>query len=263
MRPQVARPHAAGGPSFPRGRQQAVRFFALFLLGVFVVTTWPGTVTASAASSRTALRPSVTTGSPSVVATARGTIVSLYQSPSARKPYAVLHNPTSSGGPLVFLASDLALAPYWVRVYLPMRPNGSQAWVNGSAVQLSSDSYLVRVQLSAHHLVVYHGARAIVTVPVGVGRSVLPTPTGTYFLAMLLKQPDPSGLYGPYAFGLSAFSNELYSFGGGPGEIGLHGTDEPSSVGANVSHGCLRVTDATITELARLLPLGTPVTISP
>ena len=107
------------------------------------------------------------------------------------------------------------------------------------------------------------GQPVVVSVPIGEGRSVLPTPKGTYFIVDLLKQPNAAGEYGPYAFGLSAFSDVLQTFGGGPGEIGIHGTDVPSSVGASVSHGCIRVTDSTITELAHLLPLGTKVVISP
>ena len=95
----------------------------------------------------------------------------------------------------------------------------------------------------------------------GVGRSVVPTPAGTYYLAELLAQPNPNGIYGPYAFGLSAFSNVLYSFGGGPGEIGIHGTNNPASLGTNASHGCIRISNAGITKLARILPLGTPVRI--
>jgi lipoprotein-anchoring transpeptidase ErfK/SrfK len=91
---------------------------------------------------------------------------------------------------------------------------------------------------------------------------VLPTPVGVYFIEEVLRQPDPSGEYGPFAFGLSAYSDVLQSFGGGPGEIGLHGTDVPSSVGSSVSHGCLRVSDTMISELVRLLPLGTPVVIN-
>jgi hypothetical protein len=206
--------------------------------------------------------PSPPSSGPSAIAQARGTIVSLYESPASPKPYAVLNSPGRSGEPLVFLVSDLALAPYWVRVYLPMRPNGSQAWIHRSSVQLFSDNYLVQVQVSLHRLIVFDAGRAIIIAPVGIGRSVLPTPTGTYYIVDLLRQPDPNGEYGPFAFGLSAFSDVLQSFGGGPGEIGLHGTNDPSSVGANVSHGCLRVADAIITELARLLPLGTPVMIT-
>lgn len=197
----------------------------------------------------------------SVIAKARGKFVPLYEAPTSQAPFKVLRNPTGAGEPLVLLVSDTNLAPKWLRVYTPMRPDGSQAWIRGSTVTLSLDPYQVQVNLSTHRLTAYNGSRLVVSSPVGVGRSVLPTPTGTYFIVELLKQPDPYGPYGPYAFGLSAFSNVLYSFGGGPGEIGLHGTDEPMSVGANMSHGCLRVSNPTITELARLLPLGTPVMI--
>jgi len=205
--------------------------------------------------------PVRTLASPQAVASARGTIVSLYASPTSRTPYRVLSAP-AGGQPLVFLVSELSLAPSWVRVYLPLRPNGSQAWIHGSAVQLASDNYLVEANLTRHRLYVFSGSRPIVSAPVGVGRSVLPTPTGVYYLVGLLKQPDPHGEYGPYAFGLSAYSDVLQSFGGGPGEIGLHGTDVPSSVGGSLSHGCLRLSNSMITELARILPLGTPVVIS-
>jgi lipoprotein-anchoring transpeptidase ErfK/SrfK len=44
--------------------------------------------------------------------------------------------------------------------------------------------------------------------------------------------------------------------------IGLHGTDYAAGIGKNVSHGCIRMSNAMITRLARTLPLGTPVRIS-
>ena len=97
--------------------------------------------------------------------------------------------------------------------------------------------------------------------PAAVGRSVLPTPTGRYYIVELLKQPNPNGVYGPYAFGTSAFSKVLYHFGGGPGQIGIHGTDEHGSIGHSVSHGCIRLRNRDIVRLAHLLPLGTPITI--
>ena len=92
-------------------------------------------------------------------------------------------------------------------------------------------------------------------------RSVLPTPTGRYYVVELLKQPDPNGVYGPYALGTSAFSQVLYHFGGGPGQIGIHGTDEHGSIGQSVSHGCIRLRNRDIVRLAHVLPLGTPITI--
>ena len=118
------------------------------------------------------------------------------------------------------------------------------------------------MSLRDHRIVARNGKHVILSAPAGVGRSVLPTPTGTYYIVELLKQSNPSGPYGPYAFGLSAFSNVLYSFGGGPGQIGLHGTNEPSALGTSVSHGCIRVSNPGIAELARILPLGTPVQIT-
>ena len=99
------------------------------------------------------------------------------------------------------------------------------------------------------------------SIPIGVGRGVTPTPVGRYFLVELIKLKKPRGLYGPYAFGTSAFSNVLFSFGGGPGQIGIHGTNYLAGIGTNVSHGCIRMSNRNITKLAHMLPLGTPVTI--
>ena len=113
-------------------------------------------------------------------------------------------------------------------------------------------------------MTVWRDARLMERDPVGVGRrAVTPTPFGLYYITELLKQPNPSGIYGPYAFGLSAHSNVLHEFAGGDGEIGIHGTNEPWAVGTDVSHGCIRVYNRVITRLASKLPLGTPVWIRP
>jgi lipoprotein-anchoring transpeptidase ErfK/SrfK len=205
--------------------------------------------------------PSAQATSLSVVAQARGKSVAIFASASSGRAYEVLQNPTASGDPLVFLVSGTALDSTWLHVYLPSRPNQSQGWIPTSAVTLSADGFRVDVDLSTHLMTVLNGGHAVMSIKVGEGRSALPTPTGTFFIVDLLKQPNPAGEYGPYAFGLSAFSNVLQNFGGGPGEIGIHGTDEPDSVGASVSHGCIRVSNATIADLAKLLPLGTPVVI--
>ena len=199
------------------------------------------------------------TVAPTIVAEAVGARVAVYSSPKARKPFLVLSNPTADGGRLVFLVKNRA--PGWEQVLLAKRPNGSTGWVRDSAVMLGLDPYSVAVSLHQHRIVVRNGSRVILSARAGVGRSVLPTPTGRYYIIELLRQADPAGPYGPFAFGLSAFSNVLYSFGGGPGEIGLHGTDEPALLGGDVSHGCIRVSNAVITRLASILPLGTPVTI--
>jgi len=149
----------------------------------------------------------------------------------------------------------------WLRVLLPVRPNGSAGWIRAVRVVLRTNPYRVDVALRAHRLVVRRAGRVVLRTPIGVGRAVTPTPRGLAFVTELLRQPDPYGLYGPWAFGLSLYSPVLSSFGGGPGQAGIHGTNDPVGIGRDVSHGCIRLPNAAIERLARTLPLGTPVRI--
>jgi lipoprotein-anchoring transpeptidase ErfK/SrfK len=196
----------------------------------------------------------------SIVAQARAPRVAVYRSPHAKRPFRWLTNPNPDGSPLVFLVT--ARAAGWEKVLLPVRPNESTGWIRDRAVALALNPYRVQVSLGQHRVRVWNGRRKIVDTPAGVGRSVVPTPRGIYFITELLKQPYPGGAYGPYAFGLSAFSNVYFSFGGGPGAIGLHGTNDPGALGTDVSHGCIRIRNEVIEKLAHLLPLGTPVKIT-
>ena len=41
----------------------------------------------------------------------------------------------------------------------------------------------------------------------------------------------------------------------------LHGTDDPSSIGRHVSHGCIRLPDSMIEKLYKEAPVGTDVFI--
>lgn len=195
----------------------------------------------------------------SIVATAVTRSVPIYRSPSAGRPFKRLANPTSVGAPLVFLVKSRRQG--WEHVYLPIRPDGATGWIRDRDVSLAWDAYSLVARLSRHRLILRKNGRIVARFPAAVGRSVLPTPTGRYYLVELLKQPDPSGVYGPYAFGTSAFSKVLYHFGGGPGQIGIHGTDEHQSIGQSVSHGCIRLRNRDVVHLAHLLPLGTPITI--
>jgi lipoprotein-anchoring transpeptidase ErfK/SrfK len=195
----------------------------------------------------------------SIVATAVTRSVPIYRSPSAGRPFARLSNPTAVGAPLVFLVQSRRQG--WEHVFLPIRPDGATGWIRDRNVSLAWNPYSLVASLRRHTLVLRNDGQVAARFPAAVGRSVLPTPTGRYFIVELLKQPNPNGAYGPYAFGTSAFSKVLYHFGGGPGQIGIHGTDEHGSIGHSVSHGCIRLRNRDIVRLAHLLPLGTPVTI--
>jgi hypothetical protein len=195
----------------------------------------------------------------SIVATAVRRSVPIYRSPSAGHPFTRLSSPTPVGAPLVFLLQSRRQG--WEHVYLPIRPDGSMGWIKDGFVSLAWNPYSLQARLARHELVLRKDGRIAAHFPVAVGRSVLPTPTGRYYIVELLKQPNPHGVYGPYAFGTSAFSKVLYHFGGGPGQIGIHGTDEGGSIGHSVSHGCIRLRNRDIVRLAHVLPLGTPITI--
>jgi lipoprotein-anchoring transpeptidase ErfK/SrfK len=101
----------------------------------------------------------------------------------------------------------------------------------------------------------------IMNTSVAVAAANTPTPGGLYYTTELIAPPDPNGPYGPYAYGLSGFSNVYQSFAGGPGQLGLHGTNQAWSIGQSVSHGCIRLRNQDITRLAKLLPLGVPVLV--
>ncbi len=119
----------------------------------------------------------------------------------------------------------------------------------------------MKIELKRHRLSVWRDGKRTLSTAIGVGRSLTPTPTGTYFFTDLIQPPHPGGTYGPYAFGLSGHSPVLTTFAGGDGQLGLHGTNRPDALGTDVSHGFNRVRNAVITRLAKTLPLGTAVLI--
>ena len=149
----------------------------------------------------------------------------------------------------------------WLQVSLPIRPNGSTGWIPADAAELRSNDYVITVDLEARMLTLSEGEAIVVQTPVAIGSDENPTPPGQYFVTDLVDTGDPAGAYGPFAFGLSGHSETLSEFGGGDGQLGIHGTNDPSSIGQPVSHGCVRVPNDTIAQMVDLVPLGTPVTV--
>lgn len=166
------------------------------------------------------------------------------------------------GAPNVVALVGAPGAGGWSQVELPVRPDGSTAWLQTAAVTLTWTTYRVAVSLPARTITVTDGPATVLTAPVAVGAPATPTPTGATYLWELIAPDNSHGAYGPYIFGLGMFSQAIAVFNGGDAQIGVHGNDEPWSVGRPVSHGCVRLDNTVITRLAGMLPLGTPVTIS-
>lgn len=195
---------------------------------------------------------------PAYAVTARVPRLAVHVAPEGALQQTLTH-PQESGAPLTFLLEHRE--GDWLRVYLPVRPNGSTGWVRAAEVLVTGVPYRLDVLRSAHRLELYDRDRLTRTFPIGVGTTDTPTPGGVFYLKELLRPPDPTGPYGPFAYGLSGFSPVLTAFDGGDGVMGLHGTNDESSVGRDVTHGCIRLHNADISWLATLLPLGTPVRI--
>jgi lipoprotein-anchoring transpeptidase ErfK/SrfK len=198
-----------------------------------------------------------------LIATARTTKVRVYpHAHSGARGSRILKRRVFHGQPIPLTFRVRDHRPGWVRVDLPTRPNHAAGWIRRSAVRFTTTRVHVTVDLAKHRLTLRDGKAIILTAAVGVGRSVSPTPHGTAFVTDLIRPSDPKGFYGPYALGLSLHSSVYTSFEGGNGQIGIHGTDRPSALGRDVSHGCIRVRNSTIARLARTVPLGARVLIT-
>ncbi|HMJ97627.1 MAG TPA: L,D-transpeptidase [Thermoleophilaceae bacterium] len=114
---------------------------------------------------------------------------------------------------------------------------------------------------SARRLRVYRRGRAVQTFAAIVGKASTPTPHGHFFVEESIRML-PGSVGGPFALALSARSNVLQEFDGGPGQIAIHGVANLGGTpGTAVSHGCVRLDNRSIGWLAARIAPGTPVTI--
>lgn len=147
----------------------------------------------------------------------------------------------------------------WVQIRVPGRPNGRTGWVPREAL---TDFKVVRTQLVIDRgkltATLFKKGKRIFQTRVGVGKSSTPTPAGRFWIREKLK--GFGKVYGPLAFGTSAYSDKLTDWPGG-GVVGIHGTNQPQLIPGRPSHGCVRMKNAAILKLSRLMPLGTPVLI--
>jgi lipoprotein-anchoring transpeptidase ErfK/SrfK len=148
----------------------------------------------------------------------------------------------------------------WVRVRLPVLPNGTTGWLPRAALR---GYRLVRthlvIDLGRLRATLLRKGHRILRARVGVGQARWPTPRGRFFVRSKLVRYR-SSFYGPLAFGTSARSSVLDDWPGG-GFVGIHGTDRPDLIPGRISHGCIRMRNRDIVRLGRLMPVGTPITI--
>lgn len=149
----------------------------------------------------------------------------------------------------------------WLRVMLPGRPNSSSGWIAQQGTRQASTAWRIRVDLGRRRVHVYRHGRLVKDFAAVVGKPSTPTPTGSFFVEETLQMysGEPGG---PFALALSARSDALQEFEGGPGQIAIHGRDNLGGVlGQAESHGCMRLDTLSIDWLAARVGPGVPVSI--
>jgi hypothetical protein len=150
---------------------------------------------------------------------------------------------------------------HWLHVLLPGRPNGHAGWIRQSGTRRAHTRWHLVVVTSARRVLVYRRGILVHVFRAIVGKPSTPTPDGRFFVeeAVALR---PTDVGAPFALALSARSNVLQEFDGGPGQIALHGlTNVGGSLGTAVSHGCIRLSGQAMRWLVTRIGPGVPVTI--
>jgi lipoprotein-anchoring transpeptidase ErfK/SrfK len=174
-------------------------------------------------------------------------------------------SPSDEPQTLLVLGSERVKGRQWLRVLLPIRPDGSTGWIPRGRVELSHTPYWVRVIVAARRVLVYRRGSLMRTFRAVVGKPTTPTPRGLAAIYEEDPQPSPHDFLGTWALPLTILSHALHSFAGGPGRVAIHGRGGRSladPLGSAASHGCIRINNGPVDWMARHLPLGTPVDIT-
>ncbi|HET9260932.1 MAG TPA: L,D-transpeptidase [Acidimicrobiia bacterium] len=230
-------------------------------------TTLPTTTTTTAPTTTTTEPRPVWEGfaatndeAPTLVAIADGP-VEVFAEPGAGEPKVTVDEATILGTVTVLGVVTEPTSDGWVEVMLPMRPNGSTGWARADDLSFYIADSRIVVELGARRLTYLVDDVPVLETEVGVGSVHNETPVGEFFVTDSVTLTNPNSPWGPHALGLSARSNDITEFNGGDGIIGIHGTNNPSSIGGNISLGCVRLPNDMITELHGMVPIGTRVEI--
>ncbi len=112
-----------------------------------------------------------------------------------------------------------------------------------------ASTYSITINKNNHTLTLYQNGKFLKQYPVAIGKASTPTPSGNY--KIINKAVNPGGPYGARWMGLNIP-------GGG---YGIHGTNNPGSIGKNISNGCIRMHNNNVIDLFNLVPIGTAVNI--
>lgn len=125
---------------------------------------------------------------------------------------------------------------------------GQQIVIPGLPLK-ESIPFTIEVSVSSRTLTLKENGTVRKIYPIAVGRMLFHTPVGEFVIVN--RQPNPGGPFGTMWLTLSKRS------------YGIHGTNDPSSIGKAVSKGCIRMHNSAVNELSSIVPNGTAVYIRP
>lgn len=185
-----------------------------------------------------------------------------FAAPGDAEPLHLLDNPTWEGFPVTMSVLETSDDGQWLLARLPMRPNGSTGWVRAADVTTWTVPNRILVDISDRVLKVFagDGDEVLFEALVGVGRDSSPTPLGDFYID-IVNPLNGDRVYGWGQLSVAGFSEVFQTFGGGIGQIAIHGWNNDNVMGNDVSNGCVRMRNVDIAVVADLAPLGTPVQI--
>ncbi|SFX72620.1 SH3 domain-containing protein [Thermoactinomyces sp. DSM 45891] len=131
-----------------------------------------------------------------------------------------------------------------------------------STAQASTHEYQVEINKKTNKLYLYQDGRVTKTYPVATGRTKDLTPEGTFTMVVKIVAPGWKGIPGGVPENPLGKRWMGISVKGDSGRIyGVHGTNQPASIGSNASSGCVRMGEENLLELYQLIPEGTPIWI--
>lgn len=109
-------------------------------------------------------------------------------------------------------------------------------------------AYTIVVSLKRKKLSLMRDNKEIKKYNIAIGKKETSTSPG--YFTIINKVPDPGGVFGAFWMGLSK------------PHYGIHGTNNPASIGKAVTLGCIRMHNKDILELSKMVTVGTSVIIT-
>jgi len=172
-----------------------------------------------------------------------------------------LYAETHFGNRLALLVEEFDSSGNWAKVLLPVRPNGSTAWVQTAFFTTESHNYHITIDVSENTVNVFRGEELLVEQIAVSGKEGRETPVVRAYIDEKIAGPSLSPAYGDWVLSIAAFSETLGTFGNGIPKLALHGTNQPELMGQYVSSGCVRIPNAVVSFIADTVPVGTVVNI--